>query len=84
MKKQKELFDYLADEIKRENKLKKLKQKEQVTLKRIDTEGSGLILEKVMVGAIKEIPTIAQLENLRYLINTEIKLRKIMKRIKEK
>jgi len=72
-----ELWDY-------EQKLKQLKKKEAHARAEIEKIESGKILEKVIIVAIKEIPTIKQLENIRYLLNNEIKMRKIMKQINSK
>ena len=72
-----ELWDY-------EQKLNQLKKKEQHAKTEIEKIESGKILEKVLILAIKEIPTIQQLDNVRYLLNNEIKMRKILKKINTK
>lgn len=64
-------------------KLDKLKEKEKKSKLTIDKEGTGKILERIILASFDAM-TIKQLVNVRYYLNNKIKMKKIMKRIHQK
>lgn len=65
------------------NKLEKLEKKRKHAINTINMFPTNTMVEKVIISSCKKL-TIRQLENIRYLINQEIKIKKIMKRIHDK
>jgi len=61
-------------------KLDKLKERTDRAKKRLHEHSSGMLVEKLLLSSF-DLLTIKQLEDIRYILNQEIKKKKIMKRI---
>lgn len=73
-----EHYDWVAEQF----KLSKEKEIQKRSIEKIKQTGTNKLFEKIIISSFKEL-TIEQLEDIRYYLNSEIRTRKILKRINE-